>query len=745
MSTLTTTIRAENRFSGTMQQLAAEAVQIRRAVVDGNKQAAQSYEAFGKTLSTVAENTRRSWAEFAVGVKSAVDLAGGVLRRFQDVYQQFARFEDAATRLAPLVGGLETAKTLCRHLRDEAANGTMSFEQLAGVAGKLSSVFKNSDDIKKWTSIFHNISAGTGLDINELVGNFTKLKAAGRVTGEFPEMFAQKGVNIFGELEKQTGKTAAELRKMATAGTLSFSEIETALEAVASGTGQFAGQAAAMSNTFGGSIGTMMANLDILKAELSGPIAERLTPTIQQLAVFIRKCADSSEKIGDSVFTLAKIGAPILAAVVAFKLMNGAISLSKSLFGGLFAFTKSGFAQMTADAGKAAAATASVGNAAGTAGGKFAGFARVAGGIGAIVGLAADLGLTLYLSHLEDCASAAEKLLLTQKRLQESMLKMEEAKTAEDFDAARKNAEALSNMLAEKQTAWKEEAGMTPTAWNADVFRESIAALRERKALEWEEARAAAKTAEAQAKKAESFEAAKTEWQKLLREQNEQALRAEIENASVEELPGVLLRQGGFDSADSLRQELASQKKALDFALAWGDATAEQVADYRRIVELLEKVNAAEKELDAHTREQQSRHAAAAKTYERQKALLEAEIAGNTEAVGKIRSEERYDALVSQFISAGMDEVAAERAAREISDLEAKKAEREKEKPAGTVADKGIGSGIVASEQASVGGGRSLVIGGAGLIDISRRQLDMLSRIEKNTTPQERSNAAVLS
>lgn len=741
MSTLTTTIRAENRFSGTMQQLAAEAVQIRRAVVDGNKQAAQSYEAFGKTLSAVAENTRKSWAEITVGIKSAVDLAGEALRRFQDVYRQFARFEDAATRLAPLVGGLETAKNLCRSLRDEAANGTMSFEQLAGVAGKLAAVFKNSGDIKKWTTIFHNISAGTGLDINELIGNFTKLKAAGRVTGEFPEMFAQKGVNIFGELEKQTGKSAAELRKMATAGTLSFSEIETALEAVATGTGRFAGQAAAMSNTFGGSVGTMMANLDILKAELSAPIAERLTPTIQQLAVFIRKCADSGETIGDTVFTLAKIGAPILAAVVAFKSLNGGISLSKSLFGGLFSFVKSGFAQMTADAGKAAAATASVGNATATAGGKFAGFARVAGGIGAIVGIAADLGLALYLSHIEDCTAAAEKLLLTQKRLQESMRKMDDAKTAEDFDAARKNAEALSDLLAEKQTVWKEEAGMTPTAWNADVFRESIDSLRERKELEWEEARAAAATAEAQAKKAEAFEAAQTEWQKFNREQDEQALKAEVENASIEELPGVLLRQGGFDSADSLRQELASQKKTLDFALAWGEATAEQVADYRRIVELLEKVNAAEKKLDAHTQEQQTRRDAAAKAYERQKALLEAEIAGNDEAVGKIRSDERYDALVSQFIGAGMDEVAAARAAQEISDLEAKKAALEKEKPAGT--DKGFGSGLVSSGQAGVGGGRSIQIGGGdGLIGISRRQLDMLSRIEKNTASVPEFNAA---
>ena len=77
--------------------------------------------------------------------------------------REFSRFEDAATRLAPLVGGLEAAKSLCEELRDEAANGTMSFEQLASVAGRLSTVFKNPADVQKWTTIFHNISAGTEL------------------------------------------------------------------------------------------------------------------------------------------------------------------------------------------------------------------------------------------------------------------------------------------------------------------------------------------------------------------------------------------------------------------------------------------------------------------------------------------------------------------------------------------------------------------------------------------------------
>lgn len=741
MAIITTTLTAENRFSGTMQQLATEVAQFRRSIVDGNRQSARSFETFGKTLSTVAANTKKSWQEMAIGLNSVFVLADGAIQRFRDVYRQFIRFEDAATRLAPLVGGLDAAKTLCRDLRDEAANGSMSFEQLSTVAGRLSAVFTNTDDVKKWTSIFHNISAGTGLDINELIGNFTKLKAAGRITGEFPEMFAQKGVNIFGELEKQTGKSIVELRKMASAGTLSFSEIEKALEAVAAGTGQFAGQAAKMSNTFGGSVGTMMANWDILKAEFSAPIAENLTPAIQRIAQFFRKSADSAGTFGTAVLRIGKIAAPFVGVYAAFKSVMTVINATKSTFGGLFAFTKSGFAQMAADAGKAAAATASVGNAASVAGGKFMGLARAASGIGALVGIGSQLGTTLYLEHLDNQKTAAEKLISVHRRLEDSMKKMETAKTEEDFDRARKNAEAISDLLAANQARWKEEAGMAPGAWNAGVFSESVNALRERKTAEWEEAKAAEAAAKALSEKNEALRAAADEYAKLTREQQEAALKAEIENAGVEDLPGLLLRQNGFQSVEELARSAAFQKDGLDFALAWGEATAAQVEHYRKTVELLDRVNAAEqKRLELHT-EQQTRLDAAQKNYERMKALLKAEIAGDAAAVVKIRRDERYDALLNQFSAAGMDGVSAARAALEISELEAKKAETEKKTAEnGGGNSGGIGHGLVATEQASVGGGRAMLIGGNGLVDISRRQLDMLTRIEKNTVPQKPGN-----
>lgn len=120
-----------------------------------------------------------------------------LVQLFAGAWAQASRFENVTVRLAPLVGGLETARRLADELRESAANGTAPFETLAASAGKLASVFKSAEAVRKWTDAFHNISAGLGRDVNELVENFVKSKASGRFEAGFLDMFAAKGVDIW--------------------------------------------------------------------------------------------------------------------------------------------------------------------------------------------------------------------------------------------------------------------------------------------------------------------------------------------------------------------------------------------------------------------------------------------------------------------------------------------------------------------------------------------------------------------
>lgn len=188
---------------------------------------------FSGTITKTSQNWREKLGSFAApfaNITVAIHGARRAVQLFAGAWAQASRFENVTVRLAPLVGGLETARRLADELRESAANGTAPFETLAASAGKLASVFKSAEAVRKWTDAFHNISAGLGRDVNELVENFVKSKASGRFEAGFLDMFAAKGVDIWAPVRAaHPDKTAAELRKMAVEGKIAFSEIEAAI------------------------------------------------------------------------------------------------------------------------------------------------------------------------------------------------------------------------------------------------------------------------------------------------------------------------------------------------------------------------------------------------------------------------------------------------------------------------------------------------------------------------------------
>ena len=189
----------------------------------------EANEKIARSVEETAARVKKTWMEHAASFTVAIHGMRRIVELFSSAWSQAARFEDAATRLAPLIGGLEQSKSLCEELRDQAAKGTQSFEQLASVAGRLASVFKSTDNVRRWTKAFHDISAGTGFDVNRLVEQFTKAKASGRFEAGFLDMFAAKGVNLYEPLAKELGMSEAEIRKMAQTGELEFGRVSAAI------------------------------------------------------------------------------------------------------------------------------------------------------------------------------------------------------------------------------------------------------------------------------------------------------------------------------------------------------------------------------------------------------------------------------------------------------------------------------------------------------------------------------------
>lgn len=133
--------------------IGANTAEFQKAIIklqETVSQAADNISDNFKSVGKAIEQTKAKWADWA-SISTGLRNTGRIVQELgswlRTPLEQFSRFEDAATRLAPLVGGLENAKELCAQLRDEAANGTMSFEQLASVAGRLATVFSDAAEV----------------------------------------------------------------------------------------------------------------------------------------------------------------------------------------------------------------------------------------------------------------------------------------------------------------------------------------------------------------------------------------------------------------------------------------------------------------------------------------------------------------------------------------------------------------------------------------------------------------------
>lgn len=227
--------------------------------------------------------TLQNTANFSLLFKNGLGMAQNAAQFLSKPFEEFSKTERAAVRLAPLIGGMQTAKEVCADLRKMAAGTGVSFESLTKHAAKLSSVFTDTNQIKLWTKALQNLQIGTGEDMNEVLNSVIKAKASGRFDAGIMENLASKGINIFPELQAQTGLAKEQILELARAGKLAFSEVETAILSVATGTGHFARQADRLRGTFGGATEEMIDAFNLLLASLAEGPAKVLTPIFKGL------------------------------------------------------------------------------------------------------------------------------------------------------------------------------------------------------------------------------------------------------------------------------------------------------------------------------------------------------------------------------------------------------------------------------------------------------------------------------
>ena len=283
-------------------------------------------------LKSVINDMQGTLKRLTDGWKSdlnALSNAVNVFRDFKDAlstpFKDAMQFENISVQMAPMLGGLEKTRSLLKDIRLQSANGVAGFEDLAKTAQVLSGAFQNHSMIKTWVEAFHNMSAVTGKSTTEMAAKFIEVRATGAGIMEMLKQYAQNGVNIFSVIAKERGITEKAVAEGIKNRTIGLEEVERAILSVATGTGKLANQASAMSNTFSGTIDTIVAKMRI-------DFADKIDPLLKPLADGLNLIYDNFKHIA-----IAAVG------VVAAMNWRSAIATATSLLERFFVMGKAGF------------------------------------------------------------------------------------------------------------------------------------------------------------------------------------------------------------------------------------------------------------------------------------------------------------------------------------------------------------------------------------------------------------------
>lgn len=706
----------------------------------------QSVQAFAFTVRERAQSVVASMAHISVAVQGVAAVA----QKFSAAWSAAALFEDAATRLAPLVGGLEQSEALARSLREQAANGTASFEELVSVAGKLASVFKDPGQIKAWTRRFHDLAAGTGESAATLVERFVRGAASGVLNSGFLDIFAARGVNLYAPLARELNMAEAEVRKLAAAGGVSFAAVEKQLISLTSAGGKFAGTAEKMSSTAAGTAGTLRANMAILSAEFAKPVNVAIVPVLSHSIELCRAFAPAVASCGRA---LAAIVNPTTAAVAACGALTAAVAaLTAAIVAGAsaigaFALAHPVILAVSVAFAAAAGVVMSYASKSALAAQRTRETAAAVRELDAAIravprafdGVSDSAALSVASASLRD--DAARRLADYARRrgyeqsadgrfegldrlrnywrenpagrvargIDEELRKIFEFEAAIDsaersavqmvsFDEAARRVAALREELAELR-ATQDAAARTPferqqmiligarVGTDAELNAE-IAALARRSELTEDEAR-----------RAEQLVAARKELSRL------------------------------YAESQSERTALAARRAALDAELAGTEAlVAVKEREFRlALKESALRAGANDAQAEQYASETAAMSAAlAVKNAEREIAIAAAESAGDDDEVRRLRSESAIASRALSLVSQGVSAAQAMDLARRAVDAENRRGGAQN---AGSAAAEFVGDGSVSSAQAAIGGGVSLAIGGETLAALQRRSVDIQERM----------------
>lgn len=264
----------------------------------------------------IADFAKKASEELAKVVKSGIDYN--------------ASMESYLTNFKVMLGNEEQAAAKLSELRKMAASTPFALSDLTEGTQTLLQFGIAADDTTGVLKQLGDISLGNADKLQTLVRAYGKMSSAHKVTLENVNMMIDAGFNPLNQICEATGESMSDLYKRISDGSVSFEELQYAVQAATSEGGQFYNGMLEASQTFSGRMSTLKDNVSALTGELTSGLFAALGELVVKLNEVVTSCLDSDEKMAQLKETIGIATSVVAAAGAAFLAYKGYIALASA-------------------------------------------------------------------------------------------------------------------------------------------------------------------------------------------------------------------------------------------------------------------------------------------------------------------------------------------------------------------------------------------------------------------------------
>jgi len=246
----------------------------------------------GKSAANaIDKNFIKNIATFYLVAKAVKEVAKALSNMTKDLIKTSARFEQFKVRLETLLGSVKAGNQVFEDMAELASRVPKTYDEIMSSAANLSAVVREgTTEIKQLMPIIVDISAATGMSVEEVTGQIIRMYSAGAASAD---MFRERGVLAALGFQSKVSYTSKET-------------MDTMVKQWEDGTGKYVDASKKLAETWDGNVSMMSDAWMQFRIDVGKEMFKSAKFDLQAIISLINKAKEEGDKYNDVIESTSK-------------------------------------------------------------------------------------------------------------------------------------------------------------------------------------------------------------------------------------------------------------------------------------------------------------------------------------------------------------------------------------------------------------------------------------------------------